>query len=311
MTELSQRAAAIAALADLIRSGHSLRAALCTWADVAPAPMHDDLHRLRNELLLSVDTETAVRRARCFGEDTTALASICSLQARAGLEPVVLLDALARAIEYRAHEQGSVGAATAGTKLQARLVAGLPLLALLLAPAAHVALFDPVGLATIAIGGSLVAVGMRWMSSLVPEPVTDDPVASIADMIAASCDGGSSIPVSTLVALECAPPLVREPAQRARRLVEMGCALGDSLRRCGEPRLALLGDPLDRAHSLGTPISRTLRILAARRRRESRVEFETALRRAPVRMVLPLTLCVLPAFGVLAIIPFLRGLATG
>ena len=37
--------------------------------------------------------------------------------------------------------------------------------------------------------------------------------------------------------------------------------------------------------------------------------FEAEMRKAPVRMVLPLTLCILPSFGFLPLAPFLRGIA--
>jgi pilus assembly protein TadC len=48
---------------------------------------------------------------------------------------------------------------------------------------------------------------------------------------------------------------------------------------------------------------------ARRRRRRLQLEFDAATKKAPVMMVVPLVLCVLPSFCLLALAPFLRGLS--
>ncbi|MFN2593983.1 MAG: type II secretion system F family protein [Actinomycetota bacterium] len=312
MNLLLERAAAVTALADLIRAGHPLRPALCSWPDVGPGSIRSDLSRVRSRLLMTGDLETALRSAECFGEDLDGLVSICSGHERAGLDGAGVLDELARSIERRAHARGSVGAAIAGTKLQARMVAGLPLIALFLAPATHVPLFDLVGLVTIAVGGALVVGGMKWMAALIPvPPSTDDPIAAIADLMAAGCLGGLSVPEALGVAMQVVPDGLEVSARKVRSLLAIGIVPGDALRRSGDGGLETLAPTVDRAMSLGTPASFELREIAGRRRRDQRTRFESQLHKAPVRMVLPLTLCVLPAFGVLGITPFLRGLASG
>jgi hypothetical protein len=50
-------------------------------------------------------------------------------------------------------------------------------------------------------------------------------------------------------------------------------------------------------------------MFAARRRAARSRDFDAAMRRAPVLMVVPLVICVLPSFLLLGVAPFLRGLS--
>ncbi|MDQ3877167.1 MAG: type II secretion system F family protein [Actinomycetota bacterium] len=310
--DLHERSLAVAALRDLIRSGLPLRAALCAWPDAAPPSTASELRKISRCVALTGDIDRALAMSDVLGSDSVALSAICSAHEDTSLELCSVLGALASAIEARAEERGSARAAIAGAKLQARLVASLPLVALLLAPAAHVALFDATGLVTTVVGGMLVAVGMKWMAALVPDIAdSEDAVTLIAEMTAAACDAGASIAVALSVALNTGTVGVREPARRAARLLAIGYRPAAALEASGEESLQSMATVIARAQDLGTPTSAVLRTFAARRRDAKRVAFETALKKAPVRMVVPLTLCVLPAFAVVGITPFLRGLANG
>jgi hypothetical protein len=66
-----------------------------------------------------------------------------------------------------------------------------------------------------------------------------------------------------------------------------------------------------RAEGHGLSPEASLRRFAAARRVMATRSFERDVRRAPVLMVLPLVLCVLPAFGLLAVGPFLRSITFG
>lgn len=312
MTDLAARAEAISGLADLVRSGLPLRSALCEWPSAAPAAVRDEVVRVRRCLQLHGDVGQAVRSAGFLGGDADALVAICSANDDDGLLSASTLERLAASVGRRARERGSAGAATAGARLQARIVGCLPLLALLIAPAAHVPLFDPIGLVVIALGGGLVTAGMTWMARLVPDPpASDDAVALSADLIAAACEGGASLPAAVSIAMKCAPGDLQVAGRRVRRLIELGCEPGHALAASNVESLQGLRDLLDRSLSLGTPVANALHDFAAARRSDSQVEFEAALRKAPVRMIMPLTLCVLPAFCLLAVTPFMRGLAIG
>lgn len=308
MTDLGLRVAAVAGLSHLCAAGLPIRHALSRWPDVAPAGLARDIGAVARALPLCGDTETALRRATFLGDDLDAVIAICRADETVGLDGGRALSALAAAIEARSEQDGSAKAAIAGTRLQARMVAGLPLLALFLAPAAHVPLFDPAGLVTIAVGGALVCAGMRWMTRLIPNPATtDNPTALMADLIAAISEAGAPLPLAVTVAAGSLPWQARLLGLRAQRLMALGFSPSAALYECDDD-MRSVASALKRSEELGTPVAHELHALATHVRSHRRQQFESAVRRAPVRMVLPLTLCVLPAFGILGITPFLRSL---
>jgi pilus assembly protein TadC len=99
-----------------------------------------------------------------------------------------------------------------------------------------------------------------------------------------------------------------EGLARARRLAALGASWPEALRRADDG-FGDLAAVIERATSSGSPVAAPLRSLAASRRLQAERSFEARLRRAPVVMVMPLTLCVLPSFAVLGLAPFLRGVA--
>jgi tight adherence protein C len=106
-----------------------------------------------------------------------------------------------------------------------------------------------------------------------------------------------------------------------------GGSLGDALRgaeqqvRAGRPRadalleaLTPLGDgSTSLGHAIadhlryGAPLGPALDRLAFEARVSRRHRAEQAARRVPVRLLMPLVLCVLPAFGLLTVVPLLAG----
>jgi tight adherence protein C len=98
---------------------------------------------------------------------------------------------------------------------------------------------------------------------------------------------------------------------KARRLVRLGCRWAQALQRCGDPRLATIGATLRHADAFGIPIADALERHAREAEDEAARAFEASLARAPVLMVVPLTVLVLPSFFLLGVAPFLRELARG
>ena len=86
-----------------------------------------------------------------------------------------------------------------------------------------------------------------------------------------------------------------------------GRPTGDALDRwaeCGEP-LRPLAAALAAAERYGDPLGPVLDRVAADARLVRRRRAEEAARRLPVQLLFPLVLCVLPAFGLLAVVPLL------
>ena len=135
---------------------------------------------------------------------------------------------------------------------------------------------------------------------------------------------GAELPVTldllgVAVGAGCTPYLAVDmaarwaPAAMAARLaaVQDACALGatfaDALDDVATraPPLRPMADALLASDRLGAPVAPALARLAAEQRAELRRRAETHARRVPVRLLLPLVFVVLPAFGLLTVIPTL------
>lgn len=121
----------------------------------------------------------------------------------------------------------------------------------------------------------------------------------------------ASAGLSVRLALDAVAPLLRGPVggalRRAARQMSLGVDTAEALAAlprspAGEP-LRLLVRPLTDALRYGSPLGPALERAAAVARTERRREAETAARRVPLRLLFPLTLCVLPAFVLLTIVP--------
>jgi tight adherence protein C len=135
---------------------------------------------------------------------------------------------------------------------------------------------------------------------------------------------GADLPVTldllgVAVSAGCTPYLAVDMAARwaptamAARLAEVqhACGLGatfaDALDDLAAraPPLRPLADALLASDRLGAPVGPALARLATEQRAEMRRRAETHARRVPVRLLFPLVFVVLPAFGLLTVIPAL------
>lgn len=143
-----------------------------------------------------------------------------------------------------------------------------------------------------------VATWRRRTASAVPEAL---------DLVALAVGAG----LSPRLALDRATSFVRGPLgeelRRAGREVALGIQWERALRGVAERTdaraVSRLAVTLARGRRLGTPLAGPLRRLAIEVRAEERAQAEEAARRAPVAMLFPLVLCVLPAFVVAAVVP--------
>ena len=311
MTTPSDRATALRQLAALLRAGLTLGEGLDEWVDRAPASLKAPLERLRRRLRLGASAEEALSSlVPELDEEGPAVAALLTVHARLGGDAAALLEEAASAAEGRLAATESAIAAASGARLSGRMVASLPFVLLLLSPASRAPLFDAGGLALLAAGIGLGVVGLLWMGRLVPRPeALADPCSALASLVAAVCEAGASPSAALEVMAGCVGVPLGEELGRARRLAALGASWPEALRRSDGDGLGELAAVIERATSSGSPVGAPLRSLAASRRRKGERDFEARLRRAPVLMVVPLTLCVLPSFTLLGLGPFLRGVA--
>jgi hypothetical protein len=182
------------------------------------------------------------------------------------------------------------------------MVAFLPLL---FAPALRPQ-WDGTGAVLLAAGVGLAAAGVRWIRHLLPDgPEPLPPVEELAVVTSAALAGGCSLRTVLGSAARRPGPLAAE-LRRAERRVRLGLSWPQALARASEDGLVRMGRAIELGDALGAPQAET--IAAFRRAQAAEVEraFEEELRKAPVRMVVPLTVCVLPAFILLGAAPFVR-----
>jgi tight adherence protein B len=306
---LYRRVTVLRALVALLRGGSTLTEALEGWAESLPET-DPAIERVSRKVRLGADPSAALSAATpVLGEDLDALRAAIELHDVAGADPVPMIDRAASVIGRRADEAAAGKAATSGAKLSGWMVGGLPLVSLPLLPLAGAPILDRPGVSLMFVGLALTVGGMAWMARLVPAARTsDDPPALFADHLAAAIGAGASVPLALELCCGCAPLEIRTELSRALRRVKLGDAWADALRRSEDACLRELAVVVDRSESLGVSPVDSLEAFASKRRAAVAHAFERKLRRAPVLMVLPLVLCVLPAFGLLAVVPFLRGI---
>jgi tight adherence protein B len=290
-----------------------VRTALLYWHEHVEGACAADLKALRNRIELGQETRNAIAGLGGPLEgDRAALATAVAIHSRIGGDAARVVESLAGAAERRLQAAANADAHGAGARLSARLIAGLPLAFVPLAPMAKAPLADPPGLFLLALGVGLAVVGLAWVSALFPKPDPhDDPAVAIAETIAAGVEGGGD--VATVLAEVCSypPPGLGGTGLRIARLLKLGASWREALTRSGDGGIESLAETLSTAGSMGLPLTSALRNFAAVRREERERRFEAAIRRAPVRMAVPLAVCVLPSFVVLGVGPFLRGLSFG
>lgn len=135
--------------------------------------------------------------------------------------------------------------------------------------------------------------------------------AALPDLIALlelAASAGHPVARCLEVVTDRAPPMVRPALVRVQDRLARGLGLPASLEAAG-PELGVLGPALVEALLTGlltgAPLAPALGRVGAAARDRRRRQAEEAARRLPVTLVFPLVCCVLPAFGLLAIVPLL------
>lgn len=297
-------ATSLRGLAALLRSGLTLRAALVRWrAEVDPA-LASDVARIARRIQLGASSVEALS-----GTAFERLRPAFSLHLTHGMDLARFLDEAADELEETGAASASARAASAGAVLSGRMVAGLPLLFVPLTPMSRGVMLDPAGIGILAAGIALAVAGLRWISRLMPSAPASDPVADLCGSVAALLDAGLPLPVALEGACNELAAEMPELAD-ARRLVRLGWTWESALARCG-CRLQPVCRAIEQAREHGLPVAALLRTLRRNRRTEALRQFDRRLKRAPVLMVVPLTCCVLPAYALLGLAPFLRSMSLG
>ncbi|OIH93208.1 MULTISPECIES: type II secretion system F family protein [unclassified Curtobacterium] len=209
---------------------------------------------------------------------------------RTGAPVAPTLRRLAAALRRTAASDRAVRVALAGPRTSARVVLALPLLGLALgaawgAGAVQVLVWSPAGWACTALAVVLVSVGRTWTARLVRAATPDGRVpGTLLDAWAVAVSGGGSWTAAgaAVTAATDGTPLPAAEVVRLREVLNLA-------QRAGVPAGALLAraaeDVRDEAAAAGLVRAEQL----------------------AVRLVLPLGVCVLPAFVLVGVVPVVVG----
>jgi tight adherence protein C len=127
------------------------------------------------------------------------------------------------------------------------------------------------------------------------------------DLLGVAVEAGCTPYVAVDLARQWAPPAMGVRLGEVREACALGASFGDALDALGAraPRLRPLAEALLASDRLGAPVGPALSRLADEERAELRRRAESHARRVPVRLLFPLVFVVLPAFGLLTVIPTL------
>ena len=183
------------------------------------------------------------------------------------------------------------------------VVAGLPLavvaLPLLLAP--------PVAIAGVALVRARRSA--RQQARLLTVGLAD-----VLDQLGLAVGAGLTLPTALKEVAPWVPPVYRPILADVVRRIDAGGALADGLHHLGR-QVPSAGRRsiavLSAAVRDGTPVAPSLLHAAEEARRARRRLVEAQVRRLPVLLLLPLVVCVLPAFVLLTLVPLVLGSLDG
>lgn len=285
--DLAPISSAIQRLAVLLAAGVPPGAAWGYLAGVGVPPRVAELERAGSAIPEAIIAATAKgsvgeRQAWC------ALAAAWSVATEAGAPLAPTLREVAAALRGMAQAQREISVALAAPRATARLVIVLPLVGVLFGmllgfDTIGVLVTSPPGWACVGVGAGLLAAASRWNRRLVRRAQPRDLAPGLAfDLVAIAVSGGA-------------------PVSRARASVAL------AVRRFGLDGVddGGIDEVLDLSTRAGVPAAELLRSEAIECRRSSLAQIQARAQALTVRLMIPLGVCVLPAFMVLCVVPLL------
>ncbi len=135
-------------------------------------------------------------------------------------------------------------------------------------------------------------------------------LADVVDLFTLAIGSGLNLRLAVVAVASRAPPSWADPLTGVVARIERGIGVADAFDQLpamtGE-HVHPLVSALVSSERYGTPLLPALERLAGEARLDRRRRAEEAARRVPVKLLFPLVLCILPAFGALTVAPLLAG----
>jgi tight adherence protein B len=221
-----------------------------------------------------------------------ALAAAWWVAVESGAPLASTLQRFAGSLRDLAQSLQDVEVALAGPLATSRIVLALPAVGLLLGTllgfdAPRVLATTPPGWICVVTGVLLIVAGIRWTRGLIRRARATDAAPGLAlELLAVAVSGGASL-------------------DRARALVDT------ALREAELPPLHSEADAaLAFARAAGVPVAGVLHAEAAELRRRARTDAQLRATALGTRLLLPLGICILPAFVALGVAPIVISILT-
>lgn len=216
-----------------------------------------------------------------------SLAAAWFVADRVGAPLASALRTHARALRMLVHVQREVATALAAPVATARMVLALPAVGLVFGvllgfDTLGVLVTTPIGWGCLVVGGGLIVIAVRWNRRLVR----------------------SATPTRAAPGLEC--ELMAVAVSGGGSLVHARVVVREALERFGLPGDGNhLDEVLQLSQEAGVPAAELLRAEADELRRAADADARAGAAALSVKLMLPLGLCVLPAFMVLGVLPLM------
>ena len=207
-----------------------------------------------------------------------------------GAAPGQLLARLAAALSSSAHSLRQAEVAATGPRATIRLVVLLPIASLVMAqlagiPAVMVLLTTALGWCLLIFGVALLWIARGWLNRLVHRAQRLSWATGLAPEVVAMVLRSGGSPLAAWRLVDAIPPEGYVTAE-ARLEEAQGCHRA-----------------IEQADEWGVPVAALLELQSQLQRRSQQQEREAQIATLSVRVLLPLGMCVLPAFVLLTVVP--------
>jgi tight adherence protein B len=215
------------------------------------------------------------------------LAAAWSVATDAGAPLAGSLRSFAASLRMLTQTQRDIQVALTAPVATARMMTFLPLVGILFGMGlgfntAQTLFATPIGWGCLLVGAVLIGFGRRWNRRLIAAAQPNEAAPGIeCELMAIAASGGASM-------------------ERARE------AVNQAIREFGlAARMERIDGVLELSHRAGVPAAELLRSEAEEIRRQAQAQAQSKAAALSVRLMLPLGVCILPAFMVLGVLPLI------
>jgi Flp pilus assembly protein TadB len=168
------------------------------------------------------------------------------------------------------------------------------------------------GVLGIALGAAGTIAVLALRTSPTDARIDPDEVPLVADLVAGCLASGAAMPDALDAAVSAAGGELRSACAAVSRALRSGATADEAWQSwLADPWLAPVARTAIRTARSGAATADDLRRISGRLRARRRARVQHRVRRASVWLVVPLGLCFLPAFVLVAVVPLVAGLVPG